>query len=161
MTFTLHPPGLLQLRARLRSLLRLRTLHSEVIGLLASPDERRRTTAALMRPLEQFVASAQVAATGGSASAVSSSSTGNPLLQLGAGVEDAWQSAAAAFQATLAPLESQLASLLRRRLFSLAERPEQLLAEFRRFPELLCQKRIADELASERESLLGSSLIVS
>jgi hypothetical protein len=140
-----QPTGLQLLRARLKALLHVRTLQSEVVSLLPSVDERKRIAAALMRPLEQYVAGA-VAAGG---------STGNPLLQLGAGYEDSWQSAMSAFQTTLSPLEPQLATLLRKRLFSLAERPEMLLAEFRRFPELLCQKRIADELASERESLLG------
>jgi hypothetical protein len=60
------------------------------------------------------------------------------------------QAAVGAFQSALAPVEPQLVALLRRRLFSLAERPELLLAEFRRFPELLCQKRIADDLGASR-----------
>jgi hypothetical protein len=65
----------------------------------------------------------------------------------------------ATFQRTLEPLELQLSGLLRRRLFSLSERPELLLAEFRKFPELLCQKRIADDLLTERENLLGTDSI--
>jgi hypothetical protein len=82
------------MRARLRSLLRVRVLQAEVGALLPSPDERRRIGVALQRPLEQYVAAAL--ALGGSGGSGGSTSLGgggggNPLLMLGAGFEDSWQ----------------------------------------------------------------------
>jgi hypothetical protein len=85
--------GLQQMRARLRSLLRVRVLQAEVAALLPSPDERKRIGVALQRPLEQYVAAAlALGGSGGSGStSLGGGGGGNPLLMLGAGFEDSWQ----------------------------------------------------------------------
>lgn len=75
-----HQSGIQQLRARLRSLLKVRSLQAEVASLLPSADERKRLSAALHQPFEAYFASMSAAAAGG-----------NPLLMLGAAYEDAWQ----------------------------------------------------------------------
>jgi hypothetical protein len=141
-------------RARLRAIFKVRTLQNEVHSVLTQADQRRRMTAAFQAPFDVYFASFSLAAGGVTAASL------NPLFLCSAVYEDKWQAAVMGFQKVMEPLELQLSAILRRRLFSLSERPELLLAEFRKFPELLCQKRIAEDLTAERENLLGQMVYI-
>jgi hypothetical protein len=69
--------------------------------------------------------------------------------------ETAWNDACGSFDRLLTPVEHFAASQLKARIFSLSDRPQLLLTEFRNFPSLLLRRNISHELEAERETLLG------
>ena len=81
-----------------------------------------------------------------------------PVLSVGPYTAPQWKSAVREFNRAMQPAESQASSLLKNRIFSLADRPQLLVAEFRNFEQLLLRPSVSKELDSERETLLGQLL---
>lgn len=83
---------------------------------------------------------------------------GLALLAVGPFIEPKWKAALRDFDRMMRSIEQHAATLLKNRIFALADRPQLLVGEFRKFEQLLLREGIGRELESERESLLGQLL---
>ena len=135
-----HEPALRSLLDRLDELLRLRSLHEELLHLLSPED-------AHTFKLHSFF---DVLARGGGGAGAAPIDPYN----VGPYALPKWLSARAELDKLLLPVETHAATQLKNRLYALADKPELLMQEFTQFAALLRRPNVALALENERKTLL-------
>ncbi|KAF4324411.1 hypothetical protein G195_002224 [Phytophthora kernoviae 00238/432] len=125
------------LGARLEQVLRVRTTYEELHALLPSRggNQEDELAQSCFRPFERL----------------------RPLYY-NAYTEPAWQRALSEFDRALAPMETQVAAVLRERLRAVTSKPSAAARLLQRYQHLLQRSTLAQALAGERDALLAQLL---
>ena len=117
---------------RLDHILRLRTLHKQLIRLLTVSEQEELRTKEAFKPFD-----------------------GLKPVQYNPYTEALWQASVRQFENSLQPAEQRISGKLRSQLRNMNSSAYQLMQEFKRYKELIKRESIHKELISEREMLLG------
>lgn len=122
---------LLQFRKRLQQILRIRSSYDQAVRLNPSMAKDALSVSRIFTPFSNL----------------------NPV-QFNPYTDPQWTAAINQYELSLADVDRQLAKQLREHLQSARSNPQQMLAEVKRYSDLMERETIRKELAAERESLL-------
>ena len=123
---------LLQFKKRLQQILRIRSSYDQAVRLNPSMAKDALSVSRIFTPFSNL----------------------NPV-QFNPYTDPQWTAAMNQYELSLADVDRQLAKQLREHLQSARSNPQQMLAEVKRYSDLIERETIRKELAPERESLLA------